>query len=257
VDNQGWMASLKGTPDDLHEFHSWFSSGTVKVINDGGDYFLVGECFLGCTSPRKAIDIAESRLELMVGAFRLEAGVIDIAIREAVYVDDKGVKSFHVFAVGGVRVGAMARVLPVDSPTLPCLYVHAAGSDSHLDMALRLWSERSRTWPRLYRIFEEVCSSLCPKYTGKGPPHPSEVLTSLGAIDASKREGLCDVWRFMYSANDPSVSGRGARHASGKGRPPADLKNCSQKEMSHEEAVSFVKGVLVQALRLKINSIHP
>jgi len=254
---QGWMGGLRGTPDNLREFHTLFSEGNagdVKVIKDGESFFLAGDCFSACTSPGNAISIACSKLELMAGVFRLIVGDADISIYKAVHIDINGVKSNHISVAGGVRVGCGIRVFSSSRLLSPHVYVKTADGAIGLDMALRLWSEPSRTWPRLYRIAEEIQKAFSKdgKKTDMSKVFRDNNLCNCSEGSDCRCEDQTRI--FKHCANEPSIAGADARHGAGSSMPmqelPDSLRRCGG-HMTHNEAVRFVETALVRALQRK------
>ncbi len=84
----------------------------------------------------------------------------------------------------------------------------AAERDKHLNFAVKLWADSSRTWPRLYRIVEEIYVSFRDK--------------------------------------DAEFAGPDSRHAMHNNKPPQEAHNLSF--LPHAEAVSFVRECLKRAL---------
>lgn len=91
--------------------------------------------------------------------------------------------------------------------------------------AMMIWADPHRTWPRLYRILEEL-----------------EVELEMHVDKA----GLCskdERSRFTNSANSAEVAGKDSRHRGGKFDPP-------KRPMSLHEAVSFIGGLIQGTMRL-------
>ena len=239
-----WMVELVGNRDDLNCFQRWFSEETVKVIKENDKFFLTGTHFLGCKTADEVIRRAETRLELMTAAARLEAAseAVNVKIDSAVYVDSAGLYHYHVFVEAVTRSVASVRCFDSSSPSLPQRAVAIADCDAHLDMALRLWGEASRSWPRLFRIVEEVTYSFEPD----PKKHMSEVLFSANLIESRD-----DILRFRYSACEPDVAGRESRHANGCHKMSSKLKNLQNPTMTHHEAVALVSSVLSRAMMRK------
>jgi hypothetical protein len=99
----------------------------------------------------------------------------------------------------------------------------ATGSP-HLEMALSLWADQMRSWPRLYRILEEI------------EQHLGRHIDAAGLCPANQRE------RFTRTANTAEVSGPDARHATGKFVAPGN-------PMSLREANEFIGHMLLNVLR--------
>lgn len=89
----------------------------------------------------------------------------------------------------------------------------------HLRAALEVWAETPRTWPRLYRILDEIEADL-------GQP-----VDKAGLCSRNARE------RFTHSAQHPAVAGVDARHSAKRRIQP-------QRPMSWEEAESFIHNLL-------------
>jgi hypothetical protein len=239
-----WMVELVGHRDDLNCFQRWFSEEPAKVINEDDKFFLTGTHLLGSKTADEVIHRAETKLELMTAAARLESAseAVNVKIGSAVYVDSAGLYYYHVFVEAETRSVVSVRCFDSSSPSLPQRAVAIADCDSHLDMALRLWGEASRSWPRLFRIVEEITYSFEPD----PKKHMSEVLLSENLIESRD-----DILRFRYSACDPGVAGRESRHANGSYMMPQELKNLPNPTMTHHEAVALVGSVLSRAMRRK------
>lgn len=145
-------------------------------------------------------------------------------IEHMVYEADDGTRSLHyaLSIVGATYRGKMGRRTGA-SPTggkTDAQWFHAISqSSSSLHTALLLWADPARTWPRLYRLLEELEQHI--------------------SMDADKA-CLCsleDRQRFRRSANTAAVAGRDARHADGRYQAPKD-------PMSLQNAVSFVRSVI-------------
>jgi len=238
-----WMAELAGNPYDLQCLHRWFSSESDTVVKENDKFFLTGSLFLQCMSADEAIHRADARLELMSAAGRLESAseALNVKVKSAVYVDQVGVKHYYEFLEAGIRVGALVRSFDYCSPSLPQRAVVVAECDIHIDMALRLWGENSRTWPRLYLILEEIANSFDPTER-----YPSVVLSSHGLVESKE-----DVFRFINSACNPEIAGRDSRHAKGNHKMPKELQNHCNPAMAHHEAVVLIGSVLKRAIRRK------
>lgn len=130
-------------------------------------------------------------------------------------------------------------------PIMPeqCLPAAVNASDparaSRLDMVLRLWSEPLRTWPRLYRIMEEIDLA----FEDAAGQYACERLASECLI-VSPEQYL----RFAHSASEARKAGREARHAEGKAINKAAMK-LSNPWMEDDEAVRFVQHAVIRALQ--------
>ncbi len=87
-----------------------------------------------------------------------------------------------------------------------------------------LWADRPRSWPRLYRVLEEIEAHL-----GKNADHA----------------GLCsdgERSRFRRSTQVPEVAGKDARHRVGLFQPPAN-------PLTLQEAEAFIGRLLTAVLK--------
>jgi hypothetical protein len=258
IDDVGtWMVWLDGDRDQLKSLCRIFNEGPRRILQEGDGYVLCCDRFKDSDSEDEVFGLADSELEVMLGAASLtqdEHFNVSTACLLA-WTDGNGIKHFlakHSTFIG-VELGCTARLYSQLDSEATSTALSAAKNDRHLDQALRLWGEKSRTWSRLYRIFEEICLSLDSGYTGKGKPYPCAVLTRAAVVESRNDcHRCCGIWRFMYSANQPLVSGHDSRHASGAGTYPREFEECPQKKMSHEEAVEFVKAILKRALQKKV-----
>jgi|LakMenEpi03Aug12_release.lakeMendotaPanAssembly.Ray.scaffolds.fasta_scaffold376300_1 hypothetical protein len=241
-----WMIELIGCRHDLLCFERWFSDGIFKVIIENEKFFLVGTFLVGCTTAAEAMDRAESKLELMTAAARLEYATDALVVKagSVVYVDSVGNDHYHEFDELVISLHVSERYFDSCIPSLAQRAVTIADFDTHLDNALRLWGEASRSWPKLYRIAEEVTCSFEPNEKR----YMSDVLLSEGLVDSRD-----EIHRFRHSACDPVVAGRDARHA--RSKMPREVMNLEHPTMSHQDAVALVGSLLSRAIRRKWEAI--
>jgi hypothetical protein len=151
-----------------------------------------------------------------------------------VFEGDDGSRKIVVSAVGRIearsKLVAVAEVVGPDGQVKPGQISTPeqelfAKSDGHsaLDAALTLWADANRTWPRLYRILEEVERHLGRK------------------VDVAELCAAAQRERFARTANSAEVAGEDSRHAAGRFAPPAN-------PMTRAEASDFVRVMLLKAL---------
>jgi hypothetical protein len=143
---------------------------------------------------------------------------------------DEGARNAFVFLTGvtarskvsavAVSVGAAP---PLPERTQAQELLRRARGSPHLESALMLWADPTRSWPRLYRILEEIEQHL-----GQG-------VDAIGFCSSSQRQ------RFRRTANTAEASGPDARHAAGQFTPP-------KHPMSLSEAAGFVGDLLLRSL---------
>jgi hypothetical protein len=225
-----WLVKLEGDPFDLEELPYWFPSGDVHAIKDDNDVFLTGQTFEKYNNAREVHDAALQTIDefsaiimLLWSDFRRPS--LNVVIRE----DDKGKHDICISAQlaplrGKVRARVQISGQESSSETQAQQLLVASRGNHHLRTAVSLWGDPLRTWPRLYRMLEEIEAAIGEK------------------VD---KAGFCaEVERNLFTrcANTAEVAGKDARHRSGKFSPPAN-------PMSLEEAIALISRLLEQALR--------
>jgi hypothetical protein len=223
-----WLAQLSGDESELEDLPRWFPDEPVRVIFDAGSYYLTGKAFEKCSDHEQVRELAEAELDLVVASAKLLVGRFNRPEVTGLYrIDSQG--SRHAYARGvtidlEVRFKVRGYDGSDESPTRPQRYVRSARSQHALRSAMQLWADETRTWPRLYRMLEEIESAF------GGRP-----VNSLGLCSSKERE------RFTRSANNPAVAGIDARHADMGHQPP-------KHPMTMQEANKFIGTLLVGAL---------
>ena len=227
-----YLVELVGEPADLEEFPCMFPDGDVHAIAEDTNVFLTGSAFDGIETPSKVLETAGQVLDEMVAVILLLWPGLRRPTLGAVCVEDEsGLRSRHFFASVHEMARAKDRVEAVlngatpnkQGPTEGQQLLAASRLATNAQAAMMIWADPHRTWPRLYRILEELEAEL------KAKVHES---------------GLCledQRTRFTRSANSADVAGKDSRHGSGKFEPP-------KNPMSLEEATSFISGLMQQTL---------
>jgi len=228
-----WLVQLSGDRMDLEEFPRWFPDGEVSAIEENGAFFLVGLGFEVLPNAEAVLGEAVRTLDRFTAVISLIwPGLRKPAVSHVFREADEGKRDAFVFLSGGVsarsKVGAVA--VSVGAPQQPPqrtqaqeLLSRATGSP-HLELALSLWADPMRSWPRLYRVLEEI------------EQHLGKHVDAAGLCPANQRE------RFTRTANTAEVSGSDARHATGKFVAP-------DNPMGLLEATGFVGQMLLSVLR--------
>lgn len=243
-----WRTRLDGNEDDLSLLAQIFKHGRCQVFRDDNGYVLAGD-FLGeCEDAWNVNEASERQLELMVGAALAEAGGAGLDVRCGLVEEvmpDGAIRSHLLASPLEISIGSGVRLWK-EHPGLASHCIDKIQGNEHFDMAFRLWSEKSRTWPRLYRIMEDVALGLGYSRSRNGgtKTHIGEFLQENHII--SKAD---DFKRFRYTACEARAAGRDARHAEGMSMPPSEIKKLLDPEMSHSKAVSFVGKALLQLLK--------
>ena len=226
------LVQLSGDRTDLEEFPRWFPDGEIFAIKENGTFFLTGPAFEALPSAEavlneaiRALDLFSAVISLVWPSLRKPAG--SHVFRET----DEGKRNAFVFLSGSITVRAkLGAALSVGSPpegpqpTQAQQLLTRAKQSPHLEVALSLWADPVRSWPRLYRVLEEI------------EQHLGRRVNAVGLCSANERD------RFARTANTAEVSGPDARHAVGKFVPPAN-------PMDLGEGTSFVSRLLLEALQ--------
>lgn len=239
-----WLIPIEGRSDHLKLLSEIFSEEPEKIQSFHNGYFLTGGFLDGLTEPAVVIERARDRLELMLGAARIESGDDCLCADLCGIVDRRhgnGSIERTSLCLATISIGSAVR-LSFDRPGASRAYVQAAEGCPHLDLAVRLWADSSRTWPRLYRIVEEIYVS----FRGEGNWYASEVLFRHGLVDSKELYS-----RFRSSACEAIVAGKDSRHAMDNNKTPKTLGEPADFALTHTEAVSFVRGCLKRALEHK------
>lgn len=220
-----WYLELEGEAADLEELPYWFPDGQITGIREG-DIFLLTSASLENLAEIDAVrregdallEEVSSIIRLLWTAFRPPV------IRRYIEEDDAGkrkshyvlktvsaefrIKSRAVILKNGKREQTAAQSMRVIIEQCP-----------NLSEALLIWADPRQSWPKLYRILEELESQL------------GRHVDQFDFCSSTERT------RFTRSANSAHVSGRDARHAHGRAPPPAN-------PMTWDEAKAFIQSLL-------------
>jgi hypothetical protein len=235
-----WLVQLEGDQFDLEEFPNWFPDGDVYAIEENGSVYLVGPAFEGLLKASQVYETALQAVDefsasstlLWSSLQRPKVGRVFRAIN-----DDR--RQAFVFLSGSVSGRSKGRaILAVDGikealqrPTQAQILLSGARMDDNLKFAVSLWGDPLRTWPRLYRVLEEI-----ERYLG-------QPVQKAGFCSDNQRE------RFTRSANAAKIAGKDARHALDKFIPP-------KNPMDLKEATAFI-GRLLQATLARAAARQP
>ena len=228
-----WLVQLSGERLDLKEFPHWFPDGAIFSIEENGEFFLVGPAFEMLSSADEVLREAVRALDRFSAVISLLWPSLRRPTATHVFREtDEGKRDAFVFMSGSISARSKLRAVGVSvgssplppEPTQAQELLRRAVGNPHLEIALSLWADPMRSWPRLYRILEEL------------EQHLEKRVDVAGLCSPAQRE------RFKRSANTAEVSGADARHAAGKFRAPAN-------PMTLVEARGFVAQMLLGVLR--------
>ena len=228
-----WFVALEGHAMDLEEFPLWFPSGDVYAVLEDAKVLLTGSRWTNLDRPEQVRDAAMQVLDEFSAAISLcwpafIAPKIGVIYEERANGTRKGTQFGSVgMAISRTKARAVAVVAQTSSPqqtqTAAQLLLAASRLSSHLSVALLLWADPVRTWPRLYRLVEEL------------EQHERSSLNKAGHCSSA------ELVRFNRSSNSDAVAGKDSRHAGGKFAPPPD-------PMSLDDAITFTRKVLTSVL---------
>jgi len=223
-----WFVEVVGEAFYVYDLPYFFPNGASFVYKDDGRTWLKSVSFhLEMTAAQVHAE-AERILDGMSAALCVSLGHFVRPKIGTVYLQHpEGHRTgHHVLRVDGMvsRSKLRGSLSTTNGQTLPQQFLEVASRCPHLQTASLIWSDQLRTWPRLYRIMEEVQQHL---------------------QTSPDKAGLCqknEYKTFERTANSAEAAGIDARHASGKFEPPPF-------PMSLNEAEAFVGRVLEQAFR--------
>lgn len=228
-----WLVKLSGERMDLEEFPRWFPDGDVYAIEEDGAFFLVGPALEALADAEAVLNEAVRVLDSFTAVISLLWPSLRGPVPSHVFREtDEGKRNAFVFLTGTVSARSKVHAASVSlgttvqlpQPTQAQELLKRASRSQHLEAALSLWGDPMRSWPRLYRILEEI------------EQHLGKPVDAAGLCSANQRE------RFTRTANTAEVSGADARHATGRFTPP-------DNPMSLSQAAEFIGGMLRSALR--------
>lgn len=232
-----YFVELKGEPADLEEFPIWFPDGSLFVQVEQDRYYLHSDEIASSSSPERALEFAEAALDqLYAVGLLLWPSLHRPSVEAVVEETDDGQRRRYLFASVHEALRLKDRfnatvdgvVQTPQRPTDAQRLLAASLRGRHVQTAMLIWSDPRRTWPRLYRIIEELESEL------------GSSVSKAGLCSDNERD------RLKQSANSAEVAGSDSRHAVGKFSPP-------RRPMSLPEATGFV-GTLLQKTLLVVAS---
>ena len=228
-----WLAQLRGDPIDLDELLFWFPSGPVHALRDGEQVVLAGPEFEAVREEPEVRGLASEALQKFSAIIRLlSPGFHPPLLGPVLREDDDGTR--RAFLRATVSASARLRATlssdsPVRSRTQAQGLLSASSGNRHLEIALLLWATPDPSWPRLYRLLEEIEAGIGRR------------------VDAA---GLCsraERTAFTHTANSADAAGLSARHKLGYCPPPTAPLRLS-------EAQELLGRLLEGALRSVVSS---
>lgn len=231
-----WLVKLEGDLFDLEEYPRWFPRGDVYAVTLDGETFLTGSAFQKFGD---AVQVRDAAVQVL-DEFSSVISLLWSSLRRPtisgriMYEDDNGDRKLHhilvaetgTFRIKGGMVSVSVNGLPAQAevPTQAEQLLEASRQDRRLQLVVAIWADPIRTWPRLYRLLEELEAFLAKR------------VDVAGLCTKSERD------RFTHSANSAEIAGKDARHRDGKYDPP-------KQPMTLDDATAFIRGLITAVLR--------
>lgn len=165
-----WYVDIDGDQFDCKDYLESFPDGPVFAVQKDGHVCLTGpefEQFPTATDVRAAASNALQELSSVISVLSPKAGRVSVGTvhRE----EDDGPRHAYVFAgAASISIRALAPTLfisggpqpPKATSTRAQQLLSLVKQNMHLSNALDAWRETPRSWPRLYRIMEEIEAHL-------------------------------------------------------------------------------------------------
>lgn len=236
-----WLVKLEGDSFDLEEYPYWFPDGDVYATAENGTVYITGPAIDALNEASQVYEAALQVLDEFSAIITLIwSSLLRPSVGHVYREDDDGTRQAFLFAGGSSAGRSKARATgAIDgvqqergAPTQAQHLLAGSRISRHLQVAISLWADPLRTWPRLYRVLEEIELYL------KQKVHRARFCS-----EPQRR-------RFTHSANAAEIAGKDARHALGKYVSPPN-------PMGLAEATSFVAGLLRTALQHATSEPEP
>jgi hypothetical protein len=246
-----WRVRLKGESQDLADLAALFTSPTLRVVQEGEEFFLESASFEPLDDSATVHSEAQRIMPRLNGAARLrERSFRNVATDvHVIELTDEGGRRKAIVTGGGITPRGQVRHRVIAAPTLQVgarlfgpgivreeekpsapepgsldtdRWIELSGRDADVAEVLSLSSIRPPDWVNLYKVLKIIQGRA--DVVGSG-------WASREALD-----------RFTRTANHPVAAGRSARHARSNVQPPP-------KPMTLEEGDEFISRVLVGWLK--------
>ena len=225
-----WLVELLGDRYYLEDLSEWFPDGEAFILVEGEKYYMAGPTLERFGDPAHVHSLAIQ----LIDEFSAVAAVVATHFMRptvgTIYRENEaGERHGHTFGKVSamvVRTKMRAKLADTPGPTAAQSLLSAAKTSDRLKTAMLIWADPLRTWPRLYRVLEEIEREL------------GLTVDQAGLCDEDERV------RLRRSSNSAEIAGNDARHAAGKFVPPPN-------PMTLDEATEFVRRMIHGALERK------
>lgn len=224
-----WMVELLGNEDDLQTLSDWFGSSDLSIIRDKDHFYLHSSDFDSLVKPEDVLSRATELAATMDGIRKAESNqrqptLVASAVER---VNDDGTVSHFELLSSRVTFRGTPATPWQTSDAQPTLAL--AAMDRDVQDALYFLAQET-TWWTLRKVYEIIASDF-------KQPNRAEKMGWAKEVDLK---------RFIRSANDSGVSGRGAVHALPESKP------FPYPPMSLANAETFIGNLLQTWIRWKL-----
>jgi hypothetical protein len=224
-----WLIEIEGSDTDLKLLLDFLSTRTLIVVQEGPQYMLQVPSLGLQGQPGTIFDDVKDLLESISGAAKtFYPGFRGIDFDKVIYVNDSGKRSAHKLLTSSPRDTRLYAFKHDDTRLSD--WLEAASQDEMIARAFSIYGALEHSWKNLFMVVEVIEDDLGGE---------SDLVHS-GISSRAKLK------RFKATANNFSVVGKAARHASEAWDPPS-------KPMQIGEARDYVRDLMISWLDLKLS----
>src|SRR5436190_166519 len=155
------MIQLEGERLDLEVMPTCFPNGDIFAVQEDGATFITGPAFDALPNAEAVLNCANQALnEFAAVASLLWNGFRKPTIRSVFRTEPGGKRNTFVFVSGIASIrfkpNAALSGAAISVSTQAQELLAAGRKSARLRDALMIWANPVRTWPRLYRVLEEI-----------------------------------------------------------------------------------------------------
>jgi hypothetical protein len=160
-----WLVELYGERIDLEEFTRWFPDGELFVIEEANGFFLVGSAFEALSNSEAVLSKAVHAIDRFTAIISLiSPGLQKPTVGHVIRETSGGRRDVFAFLSASLSMRSSVRgnlesigVTPQKpQQTQAQTLLKRAIANHRLEQVLLLWADQIRSWPRLYRLMEEI-----------------------------------------------------------------------------------------------------
>jgi len=239
-----WLVRLSGSPGDLEDLATSFTSDDRRVFKESDLFYLTSSDYLPEMDANEVRQRALEHIQMMNGSAILQfLNNRQVKIDDVISQNQDGTR-IHYMTIVAETVSARARgtlsavsngserIVP-STPTMAA-WVSLAAQDGAIQKALRILGESVHDWVDLYKLYEVVEEDV-----GGSEKDGQKKIIRNGWANKEKIE------LFKHTANCTKAIGDASRHGHSRWEQP-------DKPMTIAEAKSLIFPLLVQWMDSKI-----